>query len=328
MIEAGVSQDRICKRVTFAGKKTGYLVLPMESEDPIVDHYLKGHTPNDYMLVELKKLTAPGDLVLDVGCHIGSFAIGALALGRSVIAVDANPLHVDLVNMSLRINNYSQGVVINAAVTTEKEPVQFCANGVWGAIDFAGNAPDAIVVGTVTLDEIVERFGGGRRVSFIKMDIEGAEYQAIVSGIKTLREHQPVVWWECNAPTLAMAGSSISAMKQKFEELGYKTFRQKTFRQEGDSLVHAPPGQIQPEAWLDVVSLSDKEQKRLKSRLKWDWPLAEIIPICQLWLNEPYPHTLKHLAEQIEALETSEPQLKEIAATARERLKHLLAPSK
>lgn len=51
-----------------------------------------------------------------------------------------------------------------------------------------------------SLDRLVERRGlGGRRVSFIKLDIEGFEGRALRGSLKTIRRFKPLLLWRCRS---------------------------------------------------------------------------------------------------------------------------------
>jgi hypothetical protein len=97
----------LTRTVVELGSSTGYLVLPRQSDDPIVQGYLNSCNANDYMLTALAESTVRGDMLLDVGRHAG-FSSGAAPLGQKVLSVEANPLHFDLVRKSHAVNSLRQ----------------------------------------------------------------------------------------------------------------------------------------------------------------------------------------------------------------------------
>jgi FkbM family methyltransferase len=297
--------DLICKAVAF-GDASAYLLLPLASSDPIVQSYARGETPNDYMMDILRQTTGASDLVMDAGCHVGTFSIGAAANGRSVVAIDANPLHVELMRRSARVNDFRDVTTIHRAVSNAPGQINFLPYGLFGAIDFAGDK-EGIAVDTISLDHVAACCANGRPVRFLKMDVEGAEYEALTSAERLLTEDQPVLWWESNGPTLALASHTIREVRELLESHGYKTFRV-----EGERWVYAPPDQIQPEAWLDMLSLSEVDQRRFTDRIDWTWPESDIVDRCQRWTLQVYRHTLTHLISEIERHGAS-PDLRHIA---------------
>lgn len=285
--------DLLCKRVAFLNKAAAYMVFPALTEDPIAKDYANNVPANEYMLQVMDETTAPGDLVMDFGCHIGSFSIGAAALGRGVIAVDANPDHVDWVRKAARVNEFTNIVVLHNALSTSDDPIRFVANGLWGAIDFSGSGAGAMVE-TRKVDEVVRSFAEGRRVAFVKMDIEGAETEAMRTASRLLREDQPVILFESNGMTLEVAGSSVPELRRFFESVGYKVFRV-----QGGEWIYAPPDEIQPEAWVDMVAISERDQARWSDRLRRTWEPAEILQCCETWAALPHSNTRAYLAEEI-----------------------------
>lgn len=286
--------DLVCKQVKISAEKTGFLMIPAQTQDPISLSYLRGETPNFYMLDILNEITYEGDLVIDAGCHIGTFSIAAALLGRRVISIDANSLHASLMEMSKAVNKISSMSVVYRALSTNPDPIKFIQNGVFGMIDFSGENAGAVSVPTIRLDEAASIYSDGRRVRFLKMDIEGAEYDAFLSAERLLQTDCPAIWWESNGPTLALAGKTIAQVRDLLETFGYKTYRV-----EGDRWVYAPPSQIQPEAWLDMLSLSSADQKRFTHKIDLVWAEEKIAERCQEWTGFRHSHTLRHLIEQI-----------------------------
>ena len=284
--------DLTCKWKRFPGDAGAFLLLDPASDDPIVKMYLAGESPNNYMLESLRETTDTHGSVIDLGCHVGTFTLGALAMGHEVLAVDANPFHVFLVEHAARLNGFTRAHTRWSAVSSAPGTVRFRRQGLFGAIDFGGSDPASIDVPTVRLDDLAAEFA--RPVRFIKMDVEGAEHDVVRGGESVLRDDGPVVLFESNPPTLAMAGRSTAELRTAFEDLGYKVFRP-----EGDRWIYTPPGEIQPEAWVDMVALDEGQQARWSSRIDWHWPVESIVRTCTEWAALPYPNTKLHLLREL-----------------------------
>jgi FkbM family methyltransferase len=137
----------------------------------------------------------PGDIVLDCGANVGVFTKKALAQGASrVIAIEPAPENL----LVLRKN-------LAAEIAAGK--VTIYAKGVWNKedtltmyIDATNSAADSFVrrtddSGTIqlpltTVDRLVEELSLNR-VDFIKMDVEGAERQAVAGAAGTIRRFHP-----------------------------------------------------------------------------------------------------------------------------------------
>ena len=137
----------------------------------------------------------PGDVVLDCGANVGVFAKKALAAGASrVIAIEPAP-------ENLRVLKKNLAAEIAAGKVTVYE------KGVWDkddilkmSIDPTNSAADSFVrqreggqfieLPLTTIDKLVAELGL-ERVDFIKMDIEGAERQAIAGAAETIKRFRP-----------------------------------------------------------------------------------------------------------------------------------------
>lgn len=79
----------------------------------------------------------------------------------------------------------------NAAAWNECINLSFSAHGNRGSSGFrisnAGNEDEAALIPAVTLDSIL----GGRSADFIKYDVEGAEKNALLGSVKTIRKFNP-----------------------------------------------------------------------------------------------------------------------------------------
>ena len=135
----------------------------------------------------------PGDLVFDIGAHVGNRVRAFAALGCRVVAVEPQP---DFASLLRRFFGRSaQVTVIEAAVAnvsgrrslavSERTPTVTTLTTEWR--DARAKDPDftgvqwnrRIEVETVTVDGLIERFG---IPAFIKIDVEGSE-PAVLSGL-------------------------------------------------------------------------------------------------------------------------------------------------
>jgi FkbM family methyltransferase len=301
--------DLICKWQPFDEGIGWYVALSPGTSDPVVALYLQGARDNENILRFAVEATEDGDQIVDLGAHVGTFSVGAAALKRKVVAVDASPSHITLLGRSKAINDLTNITVVHAAISTKSGRVRFNENGLFGTVDFDGVTPGAIEVQAMTLADIINTHATGP-VKFIKMDIEGSECAAIETGMQILSRDQPIIWFESNGPTLALSGQTVDNLRGLLERCGYKVFRF-----EGDRWVYAPPDQIQPEAWVDMIALSDQHQRRWSDRIDWTWQPADLLEKCRFWANLPYENTKRHLQAEIVRRDVDEsirPQLAEL----------------
>jgi FkbM family methyltransferase len=246
----------------------------------VTQAYFSGKTPNDYMLSVMRQFTIPGDQVVDLGAHIGTFSVPAAAMGRAVLAVDAAQFHVDLLERDKTMNHLDTLTICCAAISQRNGFVHFVENGLFGMVEF-GNANQGVQVPAKRLDDLARLCK--HPVRFLKMDIEGSELDAVVTGRDLLASDQPAILFESNDMTLRLAGQSVVALRTLLETCGYKTFRI-----ENDRYVYAPPDQIQPEAWVDMLALGKIHQTQWSKRIDWNWPDNAMVERCHEWAASPY----------------------------------------
>ena len=78
-----------------------------------------------------------------------------------------------------------------------------------------------IVIEAWSLDELVRRGRPSGRLSFVKIDVEGAEIRVLEGALQTLQRDGPVILCEFNESALARAGSPWPALLGRFEDVGY-----------------------------------------------------------------------------------------------------------
>ena len=130
------------------------------------------------------------DTVIDIGANVGLFAKYMYSKGaEKVVLVEANP------NLEEKINNIldedsNRSSVYLSPIFSEKKTVTFNysdSNSAIGSIAFDStkgvdyeSLTNSIELETITLDEIIEK-EGIERISLLKCDIEGGEYNLIPS---------------------------------------------------------------------------------------------------------------------------------------------------
>jgi FkbM family methyltransferase len=140
---------------------------------------------------------APGDVVIDGGGCYGDTALYfANAIGSSgkVYSYEFDAENLDIYRHNMLVNpSLSRRVqlVENALWGTPGEEIHFRADGAGTRLDpHSGTSSNVNTVITDTIDALVERYGIAK-VDFIKMDIEGAELEALKGARKTILRDRP-----------------------------------------------------------------------------------------------------------------------------------------
>jgi FkbM family methyltransferase len=140
-----------------------------------------------------------GDVVLDCGANVGTYVWEALEAGASkIVAIEPSGQNVE----SLRRNfaeeiEAGRVVVYPKGVWHEETELKFYSyenssldSAVMGERWEAEQEPTVVTVPVTTIDKICDELGL-ERVDFIKMDVEGAELEALEGARKTIARDQP-----------------------------------------------------------------------------------------------------------------------------------------
>jgi FkbM family methyltransferase len=134
-----------------------------------------------------------GDVVVDVGAHLGTFTRIALQRGaRIVVAIEPDPANASCFERTFAAEIADGRVrLVEAAAWHSSGLLRFEIGGASQTGRVADpQTVDAVPVRAVMLDAMVEEFALDR-VDFIKMDIEGAERHALAGARRILASHKP-----------------------------------------------------------------------------------------------------------------------------------------
>ena len=169
-----------------------------------------------------------GDAAIDCGTNIGQHTRAiARACGRTgkVFAVEANPTMMQetrRVASNLPTIEFVERAVWHTADEVKTFHVYAAETGLSSlAVNTGAHTEStAIDVTTTTLDALATT-----RISLIKMDIEGAEYHALLGAERLLREDKPVIVFEFGRQTTAdRFGFTPEEFFSLFERHGYQVY--------------------------------------------------------------------------------------------------------
>lgn len=180
----------------------------------------------------LDKLVDPGMTVVDVGSHIGYYAVRySRMVGRSgaVVAFEARSDMSDMLRRNISDNTGGASVkVIQAAASN------YCGSGTLvhdiGNGGGASLAPRAVMnpgtaervrVTTIDLEPCSRNL---ERIDILKIDVQGLELKVIEGAIQHIHRDWPTIGFECNPFQIEAAGDSAETGMQTLAEWGYDLF--------------------------------------------------------------------------------------------------------
>lgn len=200
------------------------VVVDVEAEDVMSRSLLSGSCPEQTLVELMLSLVQPGDLVLDLGAHVGTFTLAAAAAGCAVIAVEASPRNAAFLRAGIAANGFDRVHIESAAVGEGSGTAEFCPRGAFGHISTPLTDFERIDVPVVSVDELLARLGA-KHVAFVKMDVEGSEVR-VIRGMSRLlsRPDSPPVLYESNGHTLWFYGQRPRRVKAAMESAGYRNY--------------------------------------------------------------------------------------------------------
>lgn len=151
-----------------------------------------------------KRLSPRGGVFLDVGAHIGYYALhAARATGSSgtVLAFEAARGNAQRLRENIELNPGGRVELVEAAATAQEGSIIFHEVDVagetgWGSLLLdAGATTREIEVRAVTIDGVVSTHGL-TRVDAMKLDVQGAELDVLRGAEDTIRRFRPAILCE------------------------------------------------------------------------------------------------------------------------------------
>ncbi len=141
-------------------------------------------------------MVKPGDVVVDVGAHIGRYTLLAARAASRVVAVEPDPSNFSVLRTNIRINGFSNVVALPLALSGEPGRRQLHLAGgsnrgtsslepTWQGGIPAEETCTPIEVDCDTLDHLADSLAL-RSVDWLKIDVEGHEVAVLEGGQTTL----------------------------------------------------------------------------------------------------------------------------------------------
>lgn len=200
-------------------------------DDDLITRQLRefgGHTRNELAMV--LSFVAPGDIVLDVGGHIGTFAIPLarkVGEGGRVFTFEPTRATRDYLVRNIRANDVARIVHVESVGASDRKATLHVhrTEGNTGATYLAEWFGEEAVE-TVVLDDwwAVRTRGLRSRIALLKIDTEGMDCRVLKGARGILARDNPILYFEVNPRTLARAGSSVRELEELLAEHHYHCF--------------------------------------------------------------------------------------------------------
>jgi FkbM family methyltransferase len=209
----------------------------------------------------VRRTVRQGQHVIDVGAHVGLFAMHMAALvgaGGSVHAFEPMDENAECLELGVRENRFDDRLIVERkAVGRESATGQLAivpnSPNTGGAFLLQADTPvpggyDIRPVPVVALDDCALR----RPVSFIKLDAKGGEPFVVSGALRLLHEDRPIVLSQLDALHLRRAaGVSTDAFVGQMNAAGYRC-HELGAGVVGEVLAHVPAAGVTPVVFLPL----------------------------------------------------------------------------
>src|SRR5919107_423363 len=164
------------------------LVFMTNHEDDIIEHF----TPKQ------------GDIVVDIGAHMGRYTIIAskrVGTNGKVVAIEAHPGNFEMLNRNIKLNQLANVIPLNYAVYSKETkiklylPEEESGYTIYNTImsNRAGTEDKFVDVNAQTVDYLLELNQIKEElINWIKIDVEGAEFEVLKGATNVLSKSKDI----------------------------------------------------------------------------------------------------------------------------------------
>lgn len=202
------------------------------ARDDLVSHHLETYGAHQRATLEaLLEVVQEGDHVIDVGAHVGTFAVplGARVgpTGR-LLAVEAAASTHSLLTHNVTLNGIHGWTRVERAVVTRSgrrlATVRSAVDNSGARQFLVDDGPSRADVPTRTLDELAAAGPAPLTPALVKVDVEGAELEVLEGAGALVEAAKPVLCLEVSASQLATFGRRVDELDRWLHARDYRVF--------------------------------------------------------------------------------------------------------
>jgi FkbM family methyltransferase len=174
----------------------GFRIYASAADAAVGKHVCAGNYEPEVTTV-VRRFVREGMHAVDIGANIGYFAMLCARLvggAGKVTAIEPNPRNVRLLEASRRANGFEHVTIVQMAAGRDIGLLSLNTSHSNGTTSALRTGIDAVLaadmVPCMPLDTILAT---AKPIDFIKVDVEGAEYNALFGCVETIRRCRPVI---------------------------------------------------------------------------------------------------------------------------------------
>jgi FkbM family methyltransferase len=161
----------------------------------------------------IRKYVRPKMTVYDIGANVGYYSLIMDKLGARVHAFEPTRYAADRMRANMALNQTS--IILNQVglLSRTEERTEALESRFSGVVpSFANKEP----IRFITLDSY------GESPDFIKIDVDGYDFDVVLGGLETIKRSKPIVLAEFNDRQLRAKGHTAREYVDLWSSLGYK----------------------------------------------------------------------------------------------------------
>lgn len=204
--------------------------LFVDRYDMVVSQELiQSHKWEEYETKVFKKYLKKGDVVLDIGAHIGYYTLLAASIvgdTGKVYAFEPNTKNFSLLKKSVEENNFKNVILINKAVAEVSGEVTLFIDkkntGDHRVYDTKDDR-ETTKISSISLDDFFKK--ESKKINVIKMDIQGSEAGAFKGGRELIKKNSEIkIFTEFWPLGLRLSGSTAYEYVSMLTKSGLKLY--------------------------------------------------------------------------------------------------------
>jgi FkbM family methyltransferase len=173
----------------------------------------------EYKLFQKIKANLPANYIaVDVGANMGTIIWQLADKCGHIYAFEPMPKLVDIITESAAYNRFNKLTLSNKAVGSKPGKVQMVDNDNSSVLNNA-SVGTGITIDVTTLDITLAEV---EKIDFVKIDVEGFEWEVLQGAIETLKKHKPLMLIELHPVYLKKYGINYTVIIDFLEQHNYR----------------------------------------------------------------------------------------------------------
>ena len=191
------------------------------------------HTRNE--LAMLKSLIRDGDNIIDVGAHIGTFAIPFATFNKGkgkIFSFEADTGNYNLLRKNIRENFLDDIIIPTHAIASDikqkfskLKPLDDNSGAYCFVPDSNQSEINKSDINVINIDDWYEHSESETRIDVIKIDVEGAEMAVLRSCELIIKRYNPLLYIEISREALERFNCTINDIERGLKSFGYHFFK-------------------------------------------------------------------------------------------------------